>query len=221
MVYTWIGDVRPLLQGSCYTKYWRQLPDHRREKADRYRFPMGRALSAGVWILWQQARRALDLPPDAPFNLSHSGYYALCAAADGTHRMDGPVRSEGPIQVGCDVEQITAYRDGIARRFFCPREYAHIQAQKDPDMQRLLFFRYWVLKESFMKATRQGMAMGLDSFCLDVADAADGADPVLHSCPGPYERGSYHFREFDLGTYRAAVCSTDPTIAPLLHWITF
>ena len=29
MVYTWIGDVRPLLQGSCYTKYWRQLPEHR------------------------------------------------------------------------------------------------------------------------------------------------------------------------------------------------
>ena len=199
MVYTWIGDVRPLLQGSCYTKYWQQLPDHRREKADRYRFPMGRALSAGVWILWQQARRALDLPPDAPFNLSHSGYYALCAAADGTHRMDGPVQSEGPIQVGCDVEQITAYRDGIARRFFCPREYAHIQAQKDPDMPRQLFFRYSVLKERFIKATR----------------------PVLHSCPGPYERGSYHFREFDLGSYRAAVCSTDPTIAPLLHWITF
>lgn len=216
MVYTWIGDVRPLLQKACYIKYWRQVPDHRRAKADRYCFPMGRALSVGVWVLWQQARHALDLPPDTPFNLSHSGYYALCAAADGSHKSTGSV-----IQVGCDVEQITAYQEGIARRFFCPEEYAHIQAQKDPDTKRQLFFRYWVLKESFMKATRQGMAMELDSFCLDVEDDADEADPILRSCPSPYERGSYHFREFGLDSYRAAVCSTDPMIAPRLHWVTF
>ena len=214
MVLTWIGDVSPLLERSCYMTYWRQVPAFRREKADRYRFPMGRALSIGVWILRQQACRELGLPPDAPFNLSHSGPYALCsvsAAADPEER----------IQVGCDVEQmrpLTSYRGDIARRFFCPEEYAHIQAQESPEAQRELFFRYWVLKESFMKATRQGMAMALDSFSLDMTA---GADPVLLSCPGPYRKEDYHFREFDLGSHRAAVCSTDPGIDTRLRWVHF
>lgn len=214
MILTWIGDVRPLLEGSCYRTYWRQVPAFRREKADRYRFPMGRALSIGVWILWQQARKEFALPPDTPFNLSHSSPYALCSAEVAP---DGQLPA-GQIQVGCDVEQIAACQDGIARRFFCPGEYAHILAQKDPDRRQVLFFRYWVLKESFIKSTRQGMAMALDSFSLDIKD---GADPVLLSCPSLYRKEEYHFREFDLATHRAAVCSTDPTIDTRLRWVRF
>lgn len=209
MVMTWVGDVRPLLDGSCYQGYRRQVPAFRREKADRYRFPMGRALSIGVWVLWQRARSKYGLPPDAPFNLSHSGPYALCSAE---------VAPGGQILVGCDVERISDHGDGIAKRFFCPGEYAHIQAQEGRAGQQGLFFRYWVLKESFIKATRQGMAMALDSFSLDIKD---GAHPVLRSCPGPYRKEDYHFREFDLGTHRAAVCSTDPAIDTQLHWVYF
>lgn len=216
MVLTWIGDVRPLLQGSCYLRYWRQLPASRQEKADRYRFPMGRALSVGVWILWQQARAIYGLPQDAPFNLSHSGSYALCSAEIGPEERS----SAGPVQVGCDVEQITAYQEGVARRFFCPEEYQHIQSQDDPRVQTELFYRYWVLKESFIKATRQGMAMALDSFSFDI-DIGYQKHPVLTSCPAPYRKEDHHFCEFTLASYRAAVCSTDPVIDPALHWVVF
>ena len=214
MVLTWIGDVRPLLQESCYLRYWRQLPAFRREKADRYRFPMGRALSVGVWILWQQAQADYGLPQDAPFNLSHSGHYALCSAETGTEELSGA----GRIRVGCDVEQIHAYQEGIARRFFSPEEYRHIQSQEDLTVQTELFYRYWVLKESFIKATRQGMAMALDSFSFDIKYEKD---PVLTSCPAPYRKEEHHFREFTLASYRAAVCSTDPVIDPALHWVVF
>lgn len=207
MVLTWIGDVRPLLDESCYLRYRRQVPAFRREKADRLKSPAGRALSIGVWVLWQRARKECGLPPDAPFNLSHSGTYALCSAA-----------ADGQAQVGCDVERISVFREGIARRFFCPGEYAHIRAQADPDGQRELFFRYWVLKESFIKATRRGMALPLDSFAFELRD---GADPALAFCPAPYQREDYHFREFDLEGYRAAVCSTDPTIDARLRWMTY
>ena len=204
MILTWIGDVRPLLDESCYLRYREQVPVFRAEKADRLRSPAGRALSIGVWILWQRAREECGLSPDTPFNLSHSGIYALCSVA-----------AEDPAQVGCDVERISVFREGIARRFFCPEEYAHIKALEDPAEQRELFFRYWVLKESFMKATRRGMALPLDSFALGIRD---GADPVLAFCPAPYRREDYHFREFDLGGYRAAVCSTDPRIDTRLRW---
>lgn len=209
MVLTWIGDVSPLLDKQCYLKYWQQLPGFRREKADKYRFPMGRALSAGAWALWQQAREELCLPHDAIFNLSHSGSYAMCSAE---------TNPDGQIQVGCDVEQISRYREAISKRFFCQEEYVHIKSQENPDAQRELFFRYWVLKESFIKATRQGMSMALDSFSFKFTD---GANPILNTCPTPYRNEHYYFREFSFSSYRAAVCSTDSDIDAKLRWVFF
>lgn len=209
MILTWIGDVRPLLQESCYRKYWRQIPDFRQEKADRLRFPMGRALSVGVWVLWQRAMREFGLALEAPFNLSHSGFYALCSAETGR---------DSRVQVGCDVERISDAQVEVARRFFCPQEYRAIQAQTDLTKRRQMFFRYWVLKESFIKATRQGMALALDSFSFRMDE---GAHPVLDACPAPYRKEDFHFQEFALADYRAAVCSTDPKIDEQLRWVSF
>ena len=215
MVLTWIGDVRPLLDERCYFKYWEKLPDFRRKKADKYRVPMGRALSVGAWSLWQQAMEEFNLPDDAPFNLSHSGCYAMCCAETNP---DASSEAFLPIQVGCDIEQISRYRENISRRFFCPEEYLHIKSHENPEAKKELFFRYWVLKESFIKATRKGMAMALDSFSFEIKN---GANPVLNVCPAPYKKEAYHFREFELGEYRAAVCSTDPDISTKIRWTSF
>ncbi len=213
MVLTWIGDVRPLLDKQRYFSYWQRLPGFRQKKADRLHTPMGRALSVGAWVLLQQARETFCLTQDAPFNLSHSGFYALCCAAINTE-----TKTDSPVQAGCDIEQVSGCRENIARRFFCPEEYRHIMAQEDAMQRQELFFRYWVLKESFMKATRQGMAMPLDSFSLKIKD---GAAPMLSACPAPYKKEDYYFQEFSLASYKAAVCSTDPDIAPKLLWTAF
>lgn len=217
MILTWIGDVRPLLQESCYQKYWRQIPDFRQKKAQRCRLSIGRALSVGVWILWQQAKEAYQLSEKEAFNLSHSGFYALCSAqiAPGGRTLE---QTQKQIQVGCDVERISDYREKIAKRFFCPEEYGRIQGQKNPADKAQMFFRYWVLKESFIKATRRGMAMELDSFSFTVRNRAY---PILERCPAPYRKEDYFFREFALESYRAAVCSTDPEIEEKLHWVNF
>lgn len=209
MVLTWIGDVRPLLEESCYREYWRRLPDFRQKKADRCRSSMGRAQSVGVWILWQRAQKQLGLSPEAVFNLSHSGYYALCSAE---------TEAGGDVLAGCDVERVSVYRERVAQRFFCPEEYDFIQAQKSPEGRRRMFFRYWTLKESFIKATRQGMGLALDSFSIQVED---GAHPALEKCPAPYQDKNFYFREFALEGYQAAVCSTDPEINACLRWAHF
>lgn len=209
MVLTWIGDVRSLLDEQCYLKYWEKLPDFRREKADKYRSPTGRALSAGAWILWQQARKEFNLPDDVPFNLSHSGFYAMCSAQ---------VNSDVKVQIGCDVQQISEYKEKISKRFFCPEEHLHIKKQESSISQKELFFRYWVLKESFIKATQKGMAMPLDSFSFKFED---GRHPTLDTCHAQYKKEDYHFREFDLFSCRAAVCSTDPDIDTKIRWVSF
>ena len=45
MVYTWIADISRLREETIYRKYYEEVPDFRREKADQLRFPKDRAQS--------------------------------------------------------------------------------------------------------------------------------------------------------------------------------
>ena len=72
--------------------------------------------------------------------MSHSGGLALIAVADGA-------------DVGVDVEAIKPreHRDGIARRVFTQAERAAIDDDES-------FYRHWVAKEAFVKATGKGVS---------------------------------------------------------------
>ena len=80
------------------------------------------------------------------FSLSHSGDYAVCAIAEG---------NEG--EIGIDIEKHKKDQKGIAEHFFCEGEKQRIKTDED-------FYRYWTLKESFIKAVGKGLAIALDSF---------------------------------------------------------
>ena len=80
------------------------------------------------------------------FSLSHSGDYAVCAIAEG---------NEG--EIGIDIEKHKKDQKGIAEHFFCEGEKQRIKTDED-------FYRYWTLKESFIKAIGKGLAIALDSF---------------------------------------------------------
>jgi 4'-phosphopantetheinyl transferase len=66
------------------------------------------------------------------------------------------------MEVGADVEYIDGEIDlNIAQHYFYNREYESIMnAENESDE----FFKYWVLKESYMKYTGLGMHLELDSF---------------------------------------------------------
>lgn len=202
MVRVWLADITPLLIEETYQKYYERLPLWRREKADRMRMPKGKAQSVGVWSLWSRVKEMYGLPGDAVYNLSHSGKYVLCAFSD-----------RPQAKVGCDLEEDGEFREAVARRFFCPKEYEHIMGEKEADRAQL-FCRYWVLKESFMKATRKGMAMELDSFEIGWEDRT----PVLVKKPEEYTE-KYIYQEYDGEdiAVKIAVCTTDPDIDRELH----
>ena len=203
MVKVWLADITPLLEESVYQQYYRKLPAWRREKADKYRFARDRAQSAGVWSLWSRAREQYGLPEETVYNLSHSGKYVLCAFSDriGT-------------KVGCDIEEMKEFREPVARRFFCQREYEHIMGNDEADRAQI-FYRYWVLKESFMKATRKGMALDLRAFEIGWNEAQE---PVLVRKPEEYPE-EYIYREYTAEgvNARIAVCTTDTEIDGELH----
>lgn len=202
MVRAWIADVTPLYEEECYKKYYEGIPDFRKKKADVLRDIRTKAQSVGVWSLWQKIRAEYDLPEFSAFNLSHSGTYVMCA-----------VSTEPSVRVGCDLEQIGRIRLDIAKRFFCTSEYDTIISAGTEEEQTNRFFRYWVLKESFMKATGKGMALPMNTFCIHL-----GEPPVLLKKPDEFHE-PYYYMEFSVVglSYKMAVCSTDKKIDTKIH----
>lgn len=199
MIQTWIADVRTLYEAERYQACWEALPVFRKEKADRIRFQKDKALSVGAWTLLEMIRREYGISEETVFNLSHSGEFVLCAVDMEGHR---------DVQVGCDIEGVKKTNLKIAERFFCPSEYQTVLTEKDIERQKQLFCRYWVLKESFMKATREGMAMDMRSFEIKLSNP-----PVLLRKPERFS-AAYYYREYELSgvPYKMAVCSTEDEI---------
>lgn len=196
MVHTWIADISPLKDEDIYEKYYKNAPDFRREKADRLRFPEDRARSIGAWALWERMQLYYGLDPGAVFNLSHSGDFVMCS-----------VSAEENIAVGCDIETVKEMRMKVAERFFLPGETGYIKEQTTVARQTEIFYRIWVLKESFMKAVRRGMALDTRSF--EIGFDKNDMPFLLHQ-PAQY-REKYFYREYSVCGVKAkmAVCSTD------------
>ena len=84
------------------------------------------------------------------FNLTHTRGIAVCAIASN--------------DVGVDIEVSDRRVDlAVADRFFAPPEILAIRTAP-PERRAELFFRYWTLKEAFIKATGEGLSRNLASF---------------------------------------------------------
>jgi 4'-phosphopantetheinyl transferase len=102
-----------------------------------------------------------ELAPRLHFNLSNAGGMVACAV------------STAHAAVGVDVERLDRAVDPLAlgRRYFAPMEMEALAAR--PAAERLrLFFTYWTLKESYIKARGLGLALPLDRFAFAAAEDA-------------------------------------------------
>lgn len=86
------------------------------------------------------------------FNVSHSGDWVICA-----------ISSE---PVGVDVEQVKEKNIDIAERFYAKEEYQTLLGSENAVE---LFFVYWTLKESYVKAEGKGMSIPFSSFSFDLS----------------------------------------------------
>ena len=111
--------------------------------------------------------------------------------------------------VGCDVERIRPIDLEIAKRYFFGTEYEAI-ADEEEDSRYDMFYRFWTLKESFMKATGLGFGIPLDSFRITL-----GKDIRVEQKVDDRE---YHLTEFSASDgYRYACCSVNGDFAPMEH----
>lgn len=91
------------------------------------------------------------------FNLSHTEGMIVCLVAD------------VPMP-GVDVEFMPrrGQLDEVATHFFAPAECADLSAVPEEEKRRR-FFTYWTLKEAYIKAKGDGLALPLDAFWFDLA----------------------------------------------------
>lgn len=177
-------------------KAYELVSQSRKEKIDFYRFEKDKKLSAGAYLLLKKLLDGEDITETAfrtgrygkaylsnhdniHFNLSHSGKMVLCAISD--------------MEVGVDVELIDPEIDlDIAQNYFYNSEYESIMKSDDPSEE---FFRYWVLKESYMKYTGLGMNLELDRFEIIIEEKIrlKNSDENLK------------FSLFEIGDYKIAI----------------
>lgn len=119
--------------------------------------------------------------PDLRFNLTHTRGLVACAVTVGR-------------EVGVDVEHIgRTLTHEVPERFFSPREVADLRALP-ADEQARVFFDYWTLKESYIKARGLGLALPLRHFTF--VRRAD-QPPVITFAPElPDDPGSWQFAQF-------------------------
>lgn len=98
----------------------------------------------------------LDRPsgvPDLRFNISHTDGLIACAVTIGR-------------EVGVDVEHIGRHlTHDVAGRHFAPGEVSDLRRLPE-EQQRRVFFDYWTLKESYIKARGFGLALPLGDFAF-------------------------------------------------------
>lgn len=116
---------------------------------------------------------------DIKFSLSHSGEYVAVAVS---HK-----------EIGIDIQQTGEVNLKIAERFFTRYECEYIKNRDD-------FYRIWVLKESFIKAIGKGLAMPLNSFCIEDLDRKPRVK---------FENKIFTFTEKSAEDYKIAVCTEE------------
>jgi 4'-phosphopantetheinyl transferase len=165
---TQISDAdRPIYEG-VLTSEEHQRAGRFHFDADRNRFITGRGGLRWILSLYcgippealtfetgPQGKPALPRHPTLSFNLSHSGEYVLIGVTTGA-------------DCGVDIEwkRPGANEEGIAQRFFCPREVEWLKRTKDG------FLRLWTAKEAIIKAVGGGLSIPLTD--VDVTDVVEG-----------------------------------------------
>ena len=167
--------------------------------ADRERFVLGRALARTMLSEYVEVKPAdwqfvidnhgrpqlASRPPGGPdlrFNLSHTPGLVACAVTAGR-------------EVGVDVEHIGRHlvHDNIPERFFSAREVADLRARPEAE-QQAVFFDYWTLKESYIKARGLGLALPLGQFSFI---RTSGAAPTIEFAPELHDDpASWQFAQF-------------------------
>ena len=184
-----------------------RLTQERLKKVDRFRFKNDKLRSLAADLLIQHIYQDLSLLrfnqfnkpyiiDGLPFNISHSGDYVILLVGDGE-------------EVGCDIEK-NGDKDmkGVAERILHPKEKNtfYYKSKVDP----LVFYRYWTLKESYMKCVGKGFHLYPESFALDLSEDIS----VIETPEKDFRDCTFNILDI-INDYTVATCRKGINLPPL------
>lgn len=137
------------------------------------------------------------------FNISHSGNYALIAITLSN-------------EVGVDIEKINSDIDhqSLSKRFFSEQEYNDLQ-RIDEDHQCDIFYSIWAKKESFIKATGQGVAFGLERFSVSLDEVGKAGLEV--KTPVQLEDDWFTYNLLEIDDYKTGLTTSTKYSDIIIH----
>jgi 4'-phosphopantetheinyl transferase len=155
------------------------LPSAEQQRARQFRFEKDRMTYVlGKYMIRTLLARTLQLPPQAiefvyskygkpalvpdcgvTFNLAHAGEHVICALAANRN-----------IGVDIEAERIDVDFLGLARQYFSVGETRTLEASSYARREHL-FYKYWTLKEAYLKAEGSGLNVSLAA--VDTSEVPD------------------------------------------------
>ncbi len=167
-------------------------------KSERFVHEADRRRSLAVEVLCFEALKREGIAEDVKVRLTHDEKGKPCLIIPEMDEKDVPQVSLSHagdavavaidrLPVGVDLETVRPCKDALVRRFFTETEQKYIHRAIDKD---LAFTQIWTLKESFVKATGEGLSLGIETFSIE----------------WDKETGLYHYlQEYDDHTYTGAI----------------
>lgn len=197
-----VADVELLMEEQMFTRMLMSVSPERQQKARRYKFPKGKALSLGAalaldkllqrrglrerdqrYLEGKHGKPSLADHPEIHFSISHSSHFVACAMAD--------------CEIGIDIQHLVKVNEPLMRRVLSDEELGMVMALQGEERQ-MLFARLWALKEAYLKAVGTGITDDFPSFSLE------NNRPRLVN-----RQGFFLFREFDFPEGKGALCVVD------------
>ena len=193
------------------------LTEERRKLADRKKGERERQLFLGAEVLLNLSlqRAGIDIPLPAKYernehgkpyltdcdgiyvNWSHSGDYVICAVADRKVGIDLQYAGKEP-------------KESLVRKLLQPEEQ-HFYEQTPVAERQRLFYEYWAVKESFLKALGTGFVTPLNRFYVEFQEPVSAGERRIPHVVQKVNDRQYRCQLLPIKdeAYTAAVCIED------------
>jgi 4'-phosphopantetheinyl transferase len=186
-IHVWLVKPDVITESALLRQYWQLIDaeESARIKRLRRRQQQHNSLLSRVLVryvlsqyegLQEQQWRFVSTAQGKPVAVYPAGYHGRQLQFNISHTQGLIVCAVSVTQaIGCDVETTKRQNNwqGIAQHYFSDDEQAHLFSLPKV-RQRQRFFDLWTLKESVVKASGLGLAIGLDSFTMVIGEAGAG-----------------------------------------------
>jgi 4'-phosphopantetheinyl transferase len=199
------------------------LPSAEQERARHFRFDKDRMTYVlGKCMIRTLLARTLHLLPEdiefvyngygkpglardceVTFSLAHAGERVVCAIA-----------ADRDIGVDIEVERTDIDFMGLARQYFCARETRNLEKSSCTAREHL-FYKYWTLKEAYLKAEGSGLNVSLTA--VDTSEVPDRSPGIPSAPVEDVPRGILLQRLDAPHGYSAAVAATGGVWTTKVH----